>query len=399
VRDTSLADSVNRVACQYLLEGGKRKKIYLEVSELLSRLEVEGYPPAPALCDLASITGFDLFIAGTIDHFLAAALERSRPGFLPQNPSHVIAYNYSRPVDVPEKVEPALVYHLLGHRATYPNFAVWEEDYLEFIHGLTLHKAQLPNLFRLLKNRYLLFLGMPFADWIVRFFLFVARGGRFSDRRKEEIVAYLADQRENLGEPLIFFFDQVVGTTRVIPGDPSGFVMELARRWRMEYLRESTGDELFTHMASECPRGAVFISYSRDDQAAVANLVRGLRAAQVPVWLDKERVRVGENYERSVESVIKSKCSFFLSVISKATESDPARYVHQERRLAAERQMDGYVFYIPVIVDDTVQPKLEPTKFSKIHFQRLPGGKLVQPFASRVRQLVEEYRVAGQPRD
>ena len=80
-------------------------------------------------------------------------------------------------------MSPALVYHLLGHRNTYPNFAVWEEDYLEFLYSFTQFQGQLRNLFALLKNRYLLFLGLPFGDWIVRFFLFVARGGRFSDHR------------------------------------------------------------------------------------------------------------------------------------------------------------------------------------------------------------------------
>jgi hypothetical protein len=63
---------------------------------------------------------------------------------------------------------------------------------------LVRHDQQLKNLFLLLKTRYLLLLGAPFADWIVRFFLFLVKGGRFTDRRRDEIQAYLADLRENL---------------------------------------------------------------------------------------------------------------------------------------------------------------------------------------------------------
>ena len=393
VRDSPLI-SLDRVACEYLLTGGSRKSIYIEMSELLEKLRAS---PAPALCDLASITDFDLYLYGTIDSLLPAALERSRPGFRRQD--HVLSYDYKRPVDVPERMDPALVYHIVGSRQTYPNFAVWEEDYLEFICGLTRHHAQLERLFLLLKTRYLLLLGAPFHDWMVRFFLFLVKGGRFTDRRKDDIQAYLADRPENLGEPLIFFFNKVVGTTRIIPGDPADFVRELTQRWNAEYATVASGEDVLIQMPDEMPRGAIFISYSRDDKVAIGNLVRGLRAAQIPVWVDKQRLHAGENYQRNLEFAVKSACSFFVSVISRATESDPTRFVHTERRWAAQRHVDGFVYYIPVIIDDTEEPRLEPANFSKIHFDRLPEGSVTPVFTHKLRQWTEEYRMAGQPRD
>ena len=90
------ATSLNRVACDHLLSGGARKAIYREVAELLDRMELT---PPQALCELASITDFDLFISGTIDPLLAVALEGARPGF--QRREHVRAYDYKRPIDVP----------------------------------------------------------------------------------------------------------------------------------------------------------------------------------------------------------------------------------------------------------------------------------------------------------
>jgi hypothetical protein len=387
------AASLNRVACDYLLSGGARKAIYREVAELLDKMDLT---PSRALCELASITDLDLFISGTIDPLLAIALERARPGF--QRREHVRAYDYKRPIDVPESLEPALVYHILGNRQTYPDFAVWEEDYLEFLCGMIGHHAQLERLFLLLKTRYLLLLGAPFSDWLVRFFLFVVKGGRFSDHRKEDVHTYLADRAENLGEALIFFFDRVVGTTRIIPGDPGTFTCELARRWRAEYQNAATEEDVFAQISEEMPRGAVFVSYSRDDLEAVTRLVRGLRGAQIPVWVDKQRLRAGENYERSLEFIVKNGCSFFLSIVSRATETNPERFVHQERHWAAQRHVAGFVFYIPVIIDETAQPTREPAEFAKIHFERLPGGNITAVFAKRLRQLVEEYRLSGQPR-
>ena len=75
-------------------------------------------------------------------------------------------------------------------------------------------------MFSLLRDRYLLVLGSPATDWIARFFLRAAKGERFSDRKARAEQDYLADQPENLGESMAFFFDRIVGATRIIAGDP-----------------------------------------------------------------------------------------------------------------------------------------------------------------------------------
>jgi hypothetical protein len=166
-----------------------------------------------------------------------------------------------------------------------------------------------------------------------------------------------------------------------------------------EYAGIATGEDVLVQMPDEMPRGSVFISYSKDDKEAVGTLVRGLRAAQIPVWVDKQRLHAGENYQRNLEFAVKSGCSFFVSVISRATESDATRFVHNERRWAAQRHVDGFIYYIPVIIDDTKEPTLEPASFAKIHFDRLPEGSVTASFTNKLRKWVEDHRVAGQPRD
>ena len=151
-------------------------------------------------------------------------------------------------------------------------------------------------------------------------------------------------------------------------------------------------------MPDEMPRGSVFVSYSRDDIAPVTKLVRSLRANQIPVWVDKQRLRAGENFERTLEDAVKNRCSFFLSVVSNATESDPKRFVHRERKWAAQRHVDGFVFYIPVLIDELGSPRLEPPEFANIHCESLPGGAINSGFTTRLNRLMAEYRQAGQPR-
>jgi hypothetical protein len=243
-----------------LLSGKPPKPIYVAICELLDNLDRLNPTPPAALLALASITDFDLYISSAIDSLLVKALERCRPGF--QRGRDVITYDSKTPLDVPERIERALVYHILGNRDTHPNFVVWEEDYLQFILALVRHDQQLKNLFLLLKTRYLLFLGAPFEDWIVRFFLFLVKGGRFTDRRRDEIQAYLADRPENLGEPLIFFFDKVVGTTRIILGTRLTLLMNCHRAGR-----PSMWVAALTKMcSSKCPmrcRAALYSSVIR----------------------------------------------------------------------------------------------------------------------------------------
>jgi hypothetical protein len=318
-----------------------------------------------------------------------------RPGFLLKKNS--ADFHPNSPCDLPQPLPKPFLYNILGTHNTYPDFVVWEEDYIEYICGLLRLQDNLRVLFDQLRNRDLLLIGLPFTDWIVSFFLRVAKGKRFSGQRDGGREDYIADDPACITQPTIFFFDQKIGSTRIIPGSPRGFASELARRWRERYAATNKED-LLERMADDIPKGAVFISYSRDDQAAAIELALGLIAAQVPVWLDKVRLSAGENYERGLENAVKNDASFFISLISKATESDQKRYVHRERLWASERQSDGFVFYIPVLIEDIKEVKQEPEKFSKIHRESLLNGKITSAFAKRMQLLIDEHRISGQPR-
>jgi hypothetical protein len=297
---------------------------------------------------------------------------------------------------LPEPLPNPFLYHILGTHNTYPDFVVWEEDYIEYACGLLRLQDNLPRLFDQLRNRDLLLIGAPFSDWIVRLFLRVAKGKRFFEQRDHGRHDYVADDPAGISPPTIFFFQREVGSTRIIPGDPRAFTAELARQWRQCY--GAPQGDILEHMGDDLSRGAVFISYSHDDLPAAKELARGLMAAQVPVWLDRRRLSAGEDFERRLEHAVKIDATFFISLISKATESNPDRYVHQERAWAAQRHVEGYVYYLPVLIEDVPKVEREPAVFSRLHRESLPGGKVTQAFAQYMRRLVEEYRMSGQPR-
>lgn len=386
------APTLNAVACAWLLSGNTTsKRLYDELRELVDGLKA---PPPQALLDLASINDFGLYISSTFDPLLSQALRQMRPGFLPERSSNF--FHPSKPCDLPQPLPKPFLYHILGTHDTYPDFVVWEEDYIEYVCGLLLSKDNLKVLFEQLRNLDLLLIGTPFNNWIVQLFLRVAKGKRFSEPRDHGRQDYVAEEPSGISPPTIFFYEKKVGSTRIIPGDPSAFARELARQWRERFA--ATQGDIFQCMGDDMPRGAVFISYSRDDLAAATELARGLMAAQVPVWMDKGRLSVGENYERSLEHAVKNDASFFISLISKATESNPDRYVHTERAWAAQRHVDGYVYYIPVLLEDLPKVEREPVEFTRTHRECLPGGRVTPAFAQCILRLVESYRTSGRPR-
>jgi hypothetical protein len=387
--------TLNRAACAHLVNQGKRKDIYEELRELVE--QHEDLPIPPGLADLAAIRDFDLFITSTFDGFLTKALRQARPGWKPDERG-LAAFHPNKPVDLPDPLPGTFAYHVLGAWNTYPDFAVWEEDYMEFLCGLLeAPKDTQKNLLRVLKNRSLLLIGAPFGDWIVRFFLRVAKQGRLSELKNT--ADYLADSPHLLGEPMVFYFDKVIGSPRIISTEPAAFAAELRRRWAEKY-EATSADDLLASIPDDMERGSVFISYAHEDLASAAALASGLKAAGIPVWLDRRRLNPGGDWEQALKRAVKSRASLFLSLISAATEQgNPDRFVHKERLWAAEVHVPGEIFYLPIFIDATITAAREPEVFAPLHRHPLPGGIVTPDFASLLRRYLDQYQQNGEVRD
>lgn len=392
------------VAREYISRGGRSTTLYATLSALLK----QPYPVSPGLRALAGVGGFDLFISSTADNLMAQALAEHNRGF---NAACQVFFFHPKgravahPHDKSEKVKPncdlptefdgPALYQVMGSLQS-TDFAVWEEDYMEFVCGLLEQRGTLERLFHRLKASDLLLIGAPSEDWIVRFFLRAARGRRLSEEAQGSRY-YLADRRRDLPEPMTFFFETATRLTRIIDGDPVAFVLELARRWQQRTRPVAIGDPL-ARVDEECPDGAVFISYAREDVDAVRVLARALQMEGVKFWIDRRELQYGGNYDRALEHQVRRACSFFISVISGVTENQPDRYLHKERRWAASRHMDGYVFYLKLLVGLPAGYVVsgEPAEVHKVQRARLED---VEDFARRVKRLVEIRREGGWPRD
>ena len=387
--------TLNDVVCWFLSAHGRREEAYTRVRSILRDAN---FTPPPALRQLAQITDFDLFVTTTFDPLLEQAINSERFGGAQS--TEVIAYTPNRVADLPterEKLQRPVIYHLLGRLSASPSYVISDEDMLEFICALQSEHLTPEKLFHELEHNHLLFIGSNFTNWLARLFLRMAKRHRLSDPR--DVGEVLADNHSESDGRLMAFLQQVSVRTRVYSG-AGKFVDELHRRWM---TRHKPGDVIalgaapqrFLPPEREMPDNAIFISYAREDLAAVQRLKAGLDAAGVKTWFDLERLEVGDDYDRKILRNI-SRCSYFIPVVSATTERRLEGYFRREWSYAIDRARniaEGALFILPVTIDDTGGGDAEvPEKFKTVHFTRLPGGEITPEFALRLQGLLSSRK-------
>jgi hypothetical protein len=385
-----------------LQTGGVPEEVYPKIRPILNQAR---FAPPEALLQLARIDRFQLFVTLTFDSLLAAAIDHVRTA----GRALELAYSPKNAQDLPgplEELRQPVVYHLFGKLSSQPDYVITDEDMLEFLHHMQSKSAAAEHLFDALRDNHLLFIGCAFPDWLSRFLLRIAKSRQLSLRRTE--MELLVGSLANRDSDLVVFLRHFSPRTKIASCSPAEFVGELAARYTQRAagsaaargdlpgeaaLRLSETRE--TGSAGMSP-GAVFISYTHEDQAAARRLRDFLEEeAGVDVWLDTRRLQAGDDWGHKIRRNIKS-CSYFMPLISAAATRRDEGYFRREWLLAAERAMDfadSVPFIIPVAIDDTDQDADGvPERFLKAQWTRLPGGAGNEEFRRRMVALVRDYR-------
>ncbi|HEX3553246.1 MAG TPA: toll/interleukin-1 receptor domain-containing protein [Thermoanaerobaculia bacterium] len=378
---------LNDVVSLHLRRRGEREELYARIHRMLRNAALA---PPESLRALAGIPGFDLFVSLTFDSLLADALGAAR-----------IVYTPSTVRDLPgpkAELRQPVVFHLLGRASASPDYAICDEDLLEFLHGMQDKQRQPKMLFDELRGNHLLILGCSFGDWLARFFLRTARSLELSQKRRRWDVL-VGDQIAHDAR-LALFLESFSSDARVVPLTAAEFVTELAARWQASHpvaaqsaepgIREAGAD------ARNIPTGAVFVSYANENVEAAGRLVEGLRAAGLEVWFDKYALQIGEDWKRSIRRGIE-RCSLFLPVISRQalSEENRRRFFWWEWNEAADlaRGMaPDEVFIVPVAVDDTrIDRAPLPDAFTRAQGKTLPNGQVTSDVAELLKELVRAF--------
>lgn len=382
--------TLNDVVCWFLADRGRREEAYVRLRAVLKDANFE---PPTALRQLAAITDFDLFVSTTFDPLLETAINLERFGGAPS--TEVIGYTPNRVVDLPaerDRLTRPVVYHLFGKLSASPTYVISDEDLLEFLCALQSEHLAPERLFHELEHNHLLVIGSGLTNWVARFFLRMAKRQRLSAPR--DVSEVLADDHTSQDERLMTFLQQVSVHTRIFRG-AERFVAELSQRWQARRKPAAgtavhAGPARFPPPAREMPDHAVFISYAREDLAAVQQMKAGLEAAGVLTWFDIDRLEGGDDYDHKIQRNI-ARCSYFIPVISANTQRRLEAYFRREWGYALDRarnMADGALFILPVTLDATSAAEaLVPERFKALHFTQLPGGEVTPEFARRLAEF------------
>ncbi len=386
--------TLNDVIVRHLANRGRREDLYTRIRTIMREAT---FAPSPALLKLAEITDFDLYVSTTFDSLLEDAINRVR--FSGTKNTDVAAYTPSELVDLPavrSALQRPLVYHLMGRLSASPTYVISDEDVLEFVCALQTAHYMPERLFAELERNHLLMLGGGFSDWLTRLFLRLAKRRRLSDPRNSGEV--VADSHAFAEPGLVFFLQQVSSRTRLFSGGAAAFVDELHRRWLARRGPAATAGfggsgapERFLPPSREMADHAVFISYAREDLAAVQQLKVGLDAAGIRAWFDLERLESGDDFARKIRGNV-ARCGYFIPVISATTQRRVEGWFRREWNWAVDRtegMLAGTRFILPVCIDDTPEKGAHvPEQFLKMHWTRLPGGVVTTDVAARLKELL-----------
>lgn len=386
--------ALNTVACRYLAQGGELEDIYSVLKSVMPPPESLTTPEP--LLQLAAIKPLRLFVSTTFDPLLERALNEVRFGG--QARTQVLSYSPQTAADLPGAVtmEHPVVFQLLGRLSAVPDYAITDEDVLEFMHSLQSETRRPALLFDELNRRHLLIIGSSFSGWLARFFIRIAKRERLTQARvKTDIVA---DRHVQEDASLVYFLRHFSVRTKVFPGHAVEFVNELHQRWMERHPATADVPAPATHPRPsplEMERGAVFLSYAREDRQAVEAMKDGLERAGIDAWFDITELEMGDPWQDKIRRNIEN-CSFFVPVISRHTLIPERRYFRVEWRHAEAVAMQvapSMKFILPVVIDETTsaEPGL-PGSFRDVQWTRLPQGNVTPEFAASMKQLYREYQ-------
>lgn len=367
---------------------------YGGLESLVNEVVCERRWPLPEpMRQLAAIRDFSLLVTTTVDHLLEAALAEGRAQ---EEPSSIIFRRGGdeESNDLPRDFIPGArptVFHLFGATCVdRDSFAATEDTLIDFSWALIDQDYAPKRLYDFLRGKTLLLLGCDFPDWLARFLIHALTrrpDARIevwfvSESRQGGLRDYLRRQRFNVPSPQ----------------SPVSFVAELHRRWQQR--QELHPREGATRSpAPESKPGAVFISYSRENQAA-ANVIRAqLEEAGIDTWMDETGLEPGAEFQQVIRDNI-GRASFFLAVISRALDLEasgrPGRFVLREWKWAEstnEERSKDHCFLQPVVVDDTpAGAHFVDPPFRSLEWTRLQGGKLPRSFVVFLKKGIRRFR-------
>lgn len=334
--------------CQLLFDDDYKSDkdlIYGTLSRLINNNQSK-FSPSPLLKRILSIKQFPFVITTTVDYVVENTMkeiwnerERSLKTLIfNNNPKDVLTMG---DIGKDADIEIPTIYYMFGkaNNSKLHSFVVTDEDMLSFCQSWLTEDKRPKILARVLGDKFLLFLGCNYPDWLIRFIW-------YSMRRNLDKSGMLVD--EQLEDTLIDFLNRVhINTQR----DPK-FVIDKIES-RIEKRMESYNNNKFD---APQDRTDVFISYSRTDERMAEALYNSLTNKGLNVWYDRKDLAAGDKWLERINNAIKS-TKFCVVLISQniASQVFESHVYRKEWNMAIEHAKgmgSKRGFIIPVCADN-----------------------------------------------
>ncbi|MDH6247466.1 toll/interleukin-1 receptor domain-containing protein [Mycobacterium sp. OTB74] len=365
----------------YLRERGadEAERLYRVINDIIIELDPL---PGDGLRDLAAIDDLRFLVSTTPDQLLARAINEVRFNGRPGVRQLAFSLNQStnqQALNAREPTTDTVVLNLFGQASSTPQYAIHDEDRLEWMHSLVSDTASLPDwIAHRLKHQPILFIGCEIPDWLGRFLLRMSSETRLSLERSQFFFAGCTSSRE---PSLSNFFGTYCrrGLVEQTDMDPVEFVAQLRSRWE---ARRTPKCRPMAHATAQLESGdpKVFISYMREDIDAARRLRNAICDLGGEVWFDEDGIRPGDKWEQEVWTQIRG-ARLFIAVISANMKDVDEGFVYNEwnQALKRSRSIVGRSFIVPVVIDEDYNgdpnsyPNLLPG-FHDLDFGWAPGG-------------------------
>lgn len=235
-------------ACAHAMSarGISAKRLKPMVANLIRDLTAQ-VQPAGALAALARLKCFDLIVCLTPDDLLARALVAAQPGLALEIASYSPTAPSNQSVDIGAPRPDVLrLCHPLSSLAAVGDFAIHEEDTLEYLHRLyDQGERRVKTLLTELRGKDRIFLGTSLPDWLARGLMRFVNDQRLATEERTMEFLSTADADPALSDFIARFSNNSI----VLPWAPvSPWYWAIIGEWRERSPFSSSAVEMVSFM-------------------------------------------------------------------------------------------------------------------------------------------------------
>jgi hypothetical protein len=273
-----------------------------------------------------------------------------------------------------------VIYGLYGSLSQPSSMILSENDRFDFLISIIAEDPPLPQKLTSAlcdPRQSFLFLGFNLAQWQLRMLMHVVLG-RVQRENKSFALEFA---HEGIDEEAKLFY-MIGHKLHFIDMDLRSLTAQLRARVRQP---DAIGGQPIRPVPSQ-DAPTVFLCHAHEDAEVASQLADGLRHNGINVWLDRDNLRGGDEWDDVIERVLDQEVQYVVVLQSPSLKAKDVGYVNKEIYLAIRRQSyyrSPKIFLIPALIDgpENLLPELE-----RFQYVNLSRGEEVNDLVKTIRR-------------